>query len=310
MKKILLLAVMMIFASVAHVQAAAPEFIELPDPDAEVDGVHLGSAYGDFYAYPTTLIEALANSPLNDIDLVASDWDVKTGSGLLGLKVLTGGNVNNDAPFIDALKQTSGSTYTGEWGATNAVPVDDLLTYLHSFDNDANVPVFGFDMNESVGGTTGYLWVKAGGYIVDKNGAPVPGGSWILNDTTGGAWEFSDLLAAMNMPPKPDYALAPQQVPVEGDSHAIYLMDNNVGGGRLDYFVVAPKMDLSQYAGKEYGLRIWFDFADVDDGFEEVYLLGTYGAPPDENIVPEPMSMVLFGLGLVGAAIRKRKVAA
>jgi len=334
MRKLLsvLFGLSLVFAVGVSAQAGQPvELIDLPDPNLEVDGIVVASKYGDFYTYPVSLIEDLSQASSTD-SLDLDDWSSKGGSGLLEFQIYSGsgghqnpviprtgdtadpGKVIPDENFEVALDGSKGGATvnysfhdiwgngSGESKGPGPVLVSDVLDYLHTFDQDYNVPVFGFDLNET--GANSALWAKARAYIVDQYGAPVDGASWILNDPTGGQ-EFVDFGLITVGDLNPDFVYAPQYLALQGTSLAWYEINNaNTGSGFVDYFIVAPNMDLSQYAAEGNRLYIELNFEALDDGSEEVYLMGAVAAP---KIIPEPATMALFGLGLLGAAFRRKR---
>jgi hypothetical protein len=77
------------------------------------------------------------------------------------------------------------------------------------------------------------------------------------------------------------------------------LMTNNNGNGYSD--ALLNGFDISGYLGS-LSAQFFVSYHDATDGREQFFLIGSN--PPPR--VPEPASATLFGLGLLGAAMRKR----
>ena len=102
------------------------------------------------------------------------------------------------------------------------------------------------------------------------------------------------------------WVYAPNTFPVNGTSQN-YLIDNNRGGGKFDYAVLAPTMDLSKWSSaatnKTYLFVADINFDELDGGFEEISISGGYTSP----VIPEPVSAFLIGIGLLGLGIFKKR---
>jgi hypothetical protein len=105
------------------------------------------------------------------------------------------------------------------------------------------------------------------------------------------------LLSAPDLTGYP-FSLADLQYELTGDN---ILLDNITGNGVADLFVYVP---VSEFSGTNTWVYLYTDMSLAAGSFEEWgRRTGIGGVPP---VIPEPMSMILFGTGLVGAAIRRR----
>lgn len=81
------------------------------------------------------------------------------------------------------------------------------------------------------------------------------------------------------------------------------LLDNIIGNGMSDMFAYIPDINFSG-TNNEY-LYLYTEMSSTGGTFEE----WGHREGGSSNVVPEPASMILFGSGMVGAFIRRRKKA-
>lgn len=287
----------------------------LPNPTSQIDGVTLASQYGDFYTFPASLmIELKHYNP--SAPWTEAEWNVVTGVGGLDLLIYTGPRGQDNDPmswgpaFPDPIYGPSGGnneSKDGTWGNADgsghsAVTVDRVLQYIQHYNPGTSIPVFSFDMVEPQGEGKGHLQVWGAVRIVNPtSGVTVM--SWTLNDTSP--------ITPQN-PHTIPYIYAPDELLVDGISRD-YLINNHRGGGKMDYVVYAPTMRLDDplldLLGYNYLFLVDLHFMNLEGGAEDVFLTTRFAAggqtPPE--VIPEPATMLLWGAGLVGAALLRRR---
>lgn len=202
---------------------------------------------------------------LNFLPEIRSHAKLYTGAG--GANNVNVTNNGSTFTFEDPMDTPGGGeqTFAGIWGLGNnpngPVLLDDVLAYLHTFDPNNNTPVFNFYMNQ-VG--------SAGGGSLDISGQvtiwnPVLGGSVVQS------WAFDNL---SNNIYNPDFPVtAPGTLVIPG---LPVTFNNNLDSGKADYVAYAPTMSLADWAGKGYLLLLDFRLAGLTNGFEELYLTGSF----------------------------------
>lgn len=268
--------------------------------------------YDDFYSYSGAVLKNL-----HDRGYLADDYYVTTGTGTLDLVLYSGPSVNNDSPFDPSISENAIATANTSKGGYGTdiwqANVNDLLDWL-----DGQLPVFLYDLNQT-GNDNGvyvsaYFWISYadGTTYRDANGDATKSW-WSLDILSNGELDTFDTATG-------DFnenyaAFAPNTITYEYPTGTFTTLTGaNVGSGHGDFIVYADSMDLTPF--KDLGLIFNFQpffgnstqpdgsaVGQLNNGSEEVYLSKRL-APP--TIAPEPSTLLLLGLGLIGLSAISR----
>jgi hypothetical protein len=271
-----------------------------------IDGAPAAFQYDDFLSYNARVLDQMQTAGFIPADY--GSYIFPTGTGGLDALLYTGSTGQNntgigplgDITLEDPVVNKAGNdpAFTGTWGegilpdGTNGpVTVGQILDYLHEFNPLNSIPVFYLDLNQI--GAAASLLASAQVCVTDPNNI-IPQTCWNFDTSNGdGTYEPADR------------ALAFGEFSFTGASGTVYSGNDNLGSGKDDFIIVAPTMNLSLYDPNMI-FSVHFDFAGLNDGFEELFLTGAIA--PNISVVPEPFTLSLVGLGLLGlAAVSRRR---
>ena len=225
-----------------------------------------------------------------------TNFEFSTGTGTIPVIAYTGSNgISNPSPFASPMLAPNGNQatgFTGTWGLDAKGTIGALRTLL-TIGGVNYEPLFVFDHNDGAAiGLIGSVSVYRGntkivGFNIDNNGNPV--------------------ISC----PKVD--IGPTVTPTADGCNIQASTFNNVtyswdtkGSGKPDYFGVFPTFDLysSDFLATD-SIVINMTLSGLTGGFEE---LGIAAYQFGSTSVPEPESIALFGLGLIGLAASRRRL--
>jgi PEP-CTERM motif len=207
--------------------------------------------------------------------------------------------------------------------STGIVTIGDVLNYLHAFDPRNNIPVFGFNDNQT--GSSADLFVAGQVFILNPTThaivaewtienfqpGPVPGYAVPNPNGTNEPFETPTLPASFdstNPFNNTPWVPVPSTESFTGTSGTTYTATNNLGGGKNDFLAYAPSMDLSKYDPADYIFGGQFFLGDDNDGYDEAFVAGSV----EPYIIPEPGTIYLGLLGLAACGLvllRRRRLA-
>lgn len=311
---------------------------EIPDPETPLmdpsGTIFLGkisSEHDDFVSYSAILLDKLGYDGF-DIPVGTGGLDLllATGANPLQNDEVQGGDGNNSTffefpPAIETPNANQANTLSGSWGNSvvtttgnngngqsktyGYASVDKILDFLHTYDPDINIPVFSFDMNEEKNSLNEDLYIAGLVSIWDMTdpNSPVFKTKWAFDNGTD-IDEYDWNVSSTNPDPYGNYdgwVLSSGHIVIGDPSDPFYDIENNRGGGDLDFVAYAPEMDLRPYDDPKYMMLVDLRMKDLEAGFEEVFITGRYYT--ETTTVPEPATMLLFSAGLAGAFLKRKK---
>ena len=336
-----------------------------------MNGIPIALKYDDYWSYSAPLLAAIQSQhPAWLPTATFGTYLFSTGTGGIVVNPTSnaGGttNVNPNGSGVtlqDPVDLASNDTvkgWTGVWGGNNQIYADDpasaksynhlaaleggtstigeLLSYLHTLDPAANVPVFYADYNQT--GSADSLWISAKVEIWDST-QTTRKAEWDLDRTANSSLQIND--ATFNYGLLNFYgttaacaAAGPYDIftgsgcagiTANGDSYLS--LDHNKGSGKPDFLVYAPDMNLADTrfnasdlfvftvnVGLVPGGNLCLDNPATTNkveergcntnGGEEFGIAGAVAYLPPPPPIPEPGPLALIAVGLSALAWRQR----
>lgn len=355
--------------------AMYPDATGTPRQAIMMNGIPIAFKYDDFWSYSAKVLDAIQSNTTHTTFLPTNtygtyDFSVGTGTIAVNLTSDAGGATNQNANgsganFQDPADLSSNSTVLG-WTCTWGGPtqscvnypqggyaystassnvngestVGNMLTYLHSMDPKASIPVLYADYNQA--GSSDSLWFSAKIQIWDSTHTILKN-EWDLDrtantqlDVTDPTFNYgkisflnsADCLAAGAYDPVTN-PTGCAGITANGDEYKD--LDHNKGSGKPDFLAYSPDMDLNKYLSTDL-IVVTANLGCIQND-AGAYIVGEYvnGSPSGTpstpkhtlgcntnggeefgfigavaNQTPEPSSVVLAGLGLLGLSRLRR----
>lgn len=303
----------------------------LPDPTTVINGVPVTLSYGDFYSYSLPILAyyygssyVVQSSPGQIADYIV----IATGPGggpattnLAGMDdAYPTPSGNNGSPLFSTGNTTDpAGQFGGDAADTWDMQIDALIGYL-TVGSERNDIIYFFNNNQqgSDGSADQNLYAWAQVRVVDTaTENPLPTLYFDLTKNPSGPGVYASPGAPNSDYPfgpdggwpsswPTDFILSGGQITLPGG----VIINHNLGANQAAYAIYSPEIN----ANLETWLTMGYDvlqhdirFYDLNNGYEQAFIMGgTVGGelPPP---IPEPATMLLLGSGLLGLAGFARK---
>lgn len=302
----------------ASLLAATPAFAApVPVLNLPAPGLPYSTTYGDFVSYSMPILDWASTSTggpaymFNTANTIQDALVIGTGAQTNNQDLGLAGSVMNGFNFPNVVSGTLNySTTTEAAGPTWNVSLAALRDYL-SFGGVQHDMVAYFNNNQE--GSANNLWAWAQITLVG------PGGNqtFTLNDVTSGsplAFGHGDYVLSggpvtlcYNVPFN---TATPANIVPCGPGTFSHTFEHNLGQNDLSYAIFSALLNDLIWSGAYTEMRVRVDMQGLNNGFENLFIgaacVGPNGCAPIN--VPEPGSLALFGIGLLGAlAIGRRR---